>query len=1063
MKNPAIKALKLRLSQSQQKLRLFVLSAQDQDGLKRQKDSLSTHIQKYLAGGPLPSTEFLRDLAFTLGHRRSRLAWKTYLTASSADGLLSDLENKSLDIPSFRPSSEPRIGFIFTGQGAQWARMGAELNQYPIFRESVEASDKYLRSALKCKWSAMEEMLREEGQSNINLPAYSQPLCTILQIALVDLLESWNIVPSAITGHSSGEIAGAYCLGALGKEDALRAAYYRGLLSSQMKTMSPSVHGSMMAVGASESEAEDWIARLTRGAVVVACVNSPSSVTTSGDAAAIDELETMLKKEGIFARKLKVETAYHSPHMEMISEPYLQSMIDIQPQAGCSSRKMYSAVTGELVEPSELGPINWVRNLVSPVLFYDALHDLLRPMEAGRRASDTAVDVLLEIGPHSALQGPANQTMKHHGIKGVDYRSVLSRGKDSIHTALAAAGALFAQGLAVNVREVNGDTNEARPLIDLPSYSWNHSRTFWSESRINKEFRFRQHPRTRLLGAPCPTLGESERLWRGFMRVSEEPWIRDHQIQGSIIYPAAGYICAAVEASRQLAAEGQAIRDFRLKDVQIIAPALITEEADLELIVQVRPHLTCTQNNSSTWSQFTVSSCLNGQTLRQNCHGLLLIEYVPAEGSGMSIERDLEDQTAQTQYGKMESLCLTRENTKDFYTELDSVGLNYGSTFQLISKIRRGRGKSCCDVHVSEHAFPAVSGDSERPHIIHPTTLDAMFHAVFAASKDQKGRIKEAMVPTSIDEMVISADAQFKLGSRFNGFCNASKHGFRELMADLVMLNEPSNRPAVTVKGFRLAAISGSAGASDEDMEPTTKKLFSKMMWRPALELLPLDQKQRVLNGAMPKALTPEVAKGFEKSEILTLHFIGQALKRVSIDAVKKPYLQDLHRWMQEQQDQVKTYGHFLQTPSEGYLEIDEETAKLYEGDVSSDGAEGEAVCQVGQNLVDILLGKVDTAELLLKNEFTARLQQDIRGLNVCFGKTREVSLKYLSENVPRLKLIDISFSSCWHTTVQISPSWNWALPEGDWLRHFSHRRPRFQTLRLVYLSMSSRPLPTEI
>ena len=870
--------------------------------------------------------------------------------------------------------------------------MGAELNHYPIFRESVEASDEYLRSELKCKWSAMEEMLREEDQSKINLPAYSQPICTILQIALVDMLESWNIVPAAITGHSSGEIAGAYCLGALSKEDALKAAYYRGLLSSQMKTISPSVHGSMMAVGASESEAEDWIARITSGDVVVACVNSPSSVTISGDTPAIDELEALLKKDGVFARKLKVETAYHSPHMEMISKPYLQSMMDIQPQKGCPSRKMYSAVTGEIVEPSELGPINWVRNLVSPVLFYDALYDLLRPMEAGRRGSDTAVDVLLEIGPHSALQGPANQTMKEHGIKGVDYRSVLSRGKDGIQTALAAVGALFSQGLTVNVKEVNGDTDDAQPLVDLPSYNWNHSRTFWAESRVTKEFRSRQHPPMRLLGAPCPTFGESERLWRGFMRISEEPWIRDHQIQGSIIYPAAGYICAAIEAASQLAAEGQDIKEFRLRDVQIIAPALITEESDLELIVQIRPHLIGTQNNSSTWYEFTVSSCLNGQTLRQNCHGLLLIEYKPAGDSGMSIERNLEDQTAQAQYSKTESLCPTQENAKDFYTELASVGLNYGPTFQNISKIRRGRGNSCCDVDISEHAFPAVSGTVKRPHVIHPTTLDAMFHAVFAAYKDQKGRLKEAMVPTSIDEMVISAAAPFEAGSRFKGFSKASKHGFRELMADLVMLDESSNWPAVTLKGFRLAAISGSSGASDEDMGPTSRKLFSKMVWKPALELLTLDQKEAVLNGAMPKAVTSEVVSGLEKSERLALHFIGQVLERLPIDAVKKPHLQEIYRWMQEQQNQVNINGHFLQTPNEGYLGIDDETAGLYEGDVSSEGAEGEALCRVGKNLEDILLGNVDAAELLLKDELTARLQHEVRGLNECFEKIGRVS-----------------------------------------------------------------------
>ena len=165
------------------------------------------------------------------------------------------------------------------------------------------------------------------------------------------------------------------------------------------------------------------------------------------------------------------------------------------------------------------------------------------------------------------------------------------------------------------------------------------------------------------------------------------------------------------------------------------------------------------------------------------------------------------------------------------------------------------------------------------------------------------------------------------------------------------------------------------------------------MTWKPALELLSLDQKRSMLNGAMPKGLTPEIASGLEKSEKLALHFIGQVLEQVSIDAVKKTHLQDFYRWMQEQQDQVNTYGHFLQTPDEGYLGIDEETAGLYERDVSSEGAEGEALCKIGHNLKDILVGNVDAAELLLENDLSARLQHEVRGLDECFGKIGKVSL----------------------------------------------------------------------
>ena len=213
-------------------------------------------------------------------------------------------------------------------------------------------------------------------------------------------------------------------------------------------------------------------------------------------------------------------------------------------------------------------------------------------------------------------------------------------------------------------------------------------------------------------------------------------------------------------------------------------------------------------------------------------------------------------------------------------------------------------------------------------------------------------------------------------------------------MENLVLLDDSTNQPAVTLKGFCLAAISGSSGASDEDLEPTTKKLFSKMVWKPALELLSLDQKKAMLDDAMPKALTPDIESGLEKSEKLALHFIGQLLERVSIDAVKKPHLQEFYRWMQEQQDQVNADGHFLQTPEEGNLDIDEETAELYEKHVNSEGAEGEALCKIGRNLEDILLGNVDATELLLENELATRLQHEVRGLDECFGKVGKVSLQ---------------------------------------------------------------------
>jgi zearalenone synthase (highly reducing iterative type I polyketide synthase) len=463
--------------------RVFVINSQDQDGLKRQRGSLADFLESQI---PVNNEEaLLRDLSFTLSEKRSQLEWRTYEIASSIDGLILCLRDETTANPAVRRSPSPRIGFVFTGQGSQWAGMGIDLLEYTVFRESIEQADLYLRDHLKSGWSIVEELLRDEADSRIDMSSYSQPICTALQIAMVDLLESWNIIPSAMVGHSSGEIAGAYCLGALSKEDALVAAFYRGLLSESIKARAPGLEGGMLAVGTSESEIRTWIEKFTGVNLGIACVNSPSSVTLSGDVRAIDEMEQMLKHTDTFARRLKVANAYHSSHMDVIAEPYVQSMNNLRVLPGRGDRRMHSSVTGESIDWSELGALNWVRNLVSPVLFYDALLDLLRPTDTnGRRTKQNAVDILLEVGPHATLSSAVKETMNVHNIKNVKYLSVLSRKRNGIRTALGAAGSLLVEGVPVRMMRVNNFADGARygqlwPLIDLPTYSWNHTRTYW--------------------------------------------------------------------------------------------------------------------------------------------------------------------------------------------------------------------------------------------------------------------------------------------------------------------------------------------------------------------------------------------------------------------------------------------------------------------------------------------------------------------------------------------------------------------------------------------------------
>lgn len=806
--------------------RLFPLSAQDKEGMSRVRKALTSYLENKPAA--LTSDSFLADLAYTLSYRREKLQWKSFATASTVPELLQALQDEENQVPQYLSSRRPTLGFVFTGQGAQWPAMGIELMKIPVFKASIEAADAYLRAELGCEWSAGAELAKGKSTSKVAAALYGQTLCTVLQVALVDLLRTWDIVPSSVVGHSSGEIAAAYCLGVLSREDAWKVAYYRGLLSASLRESG--VEGAMMAVGASPEAAAEAIAEVVAGEVHVACVNSPQSVTLSGEVDGVDRLLEALQDKGVFARKLKVDTAYHSPHMQEVAEEYYEAISEIQPRReaigkGC---RMFSSVTGAVIgHASELGPAYWVRNLVSPVQFAPAVQNLAQSKDA----SDKTVDVLVEIGPHAALQGPATQSLKAVGVTDIPYHSVVTRFSNAFDTALALAGTLYARSYPVNFGNINqASLSSKKPqiLVDLPTYPWNHSNRYWAESRLAREYRLREPSTSGLLGAPYPSLTAQERVWRGFIKLADTPWVEDHKIQGTALYPAAGFIAMAVEAALALHTDPtQKVKMFRLREINLIAALVVPPDSGVEYTVLLKPSRSALREASGAWTEFTVSSSSDGKGLERNCVGLIMLEFEPAapppptetsrhNASMAAYQQALED-------------CKTKVKPETFYRELDAVGLNYGPAFSLVTGIQVGPGQSCCDVDISA---VGLQGKHQRPHIIHPGTLDAVFHLAFAALKGTHGHITQAMVPKTINEVVISAKIAYEAGARLKGFSKAVRHGFNEVMGDIVMMNQ-NGAPVLKIAGFCCSEVGGQSQSA-----ATMKSTCSKLVWRPAVRFL---------------------------------------------------------------------------------------------------------------------------------------------------------------------------------------------------------------------------------
>lgn len=328
--------------------------------------------------------------------------------------------------------------------------MGRELIiAYPPFKASLEEGEMYLKE-LGADWSLVEELHRDADTTKVNDTAMSIPICVALQISLVRLLRAWGVTPTAVASHSSGEIAAAYTVGALSYKSAMAAAYYRAVLTADKSRRNGPTKGGMIAIGAGIEDTESYLDRLKSGKAVAACINSPLSITVAGDVSAVQEIEDMAKADGIFARKLRVDTAYHSHHMDPIAEPYREALCGHQIQSAeegdaLDSVSFSSAVTGgRIYSVDELAqPEHWVESLTQPVRFVDAIN-----------ARDSMQDLV---------------------------------------------ASLLREGHAINLGPVNfpwGKWPHVRVLTDLPSYPWDHQTRHWHESRVNKAIRRDRSRRT---------------------------------------------------------------------------------------------------------------------------------------------------------------------------------------------------------------------------------------------------------------------------------------------------------------------------------------------------------------------------------------------------------------------------------------------------------------------------------------------------------------------------------------------------------------------------------------
>ncbi|PLN82692.1 polyketide synthase [Aspergillus taichungensis] len=900
--------------------RLLVWTAADEKAVKRTVGAHATFCKENIRGDLVK----LDRLAFTLATRRSKMLWGACDIVSAAD---TQEEEVLASVKAIRSSADAGLAFVFTGQGAQYLGMGWDLIQYPVFLQTLKQIDSIYHS-LGCDWSLFDEL--RQGK-HINEPQYSQPLSTAVQIALVELLESFGITPKAVVGHSSGEIAAA-----------------------------------------------------------------PHNCTLSGPELAIDAIKAQADKDGVFAQKLKTGVAYHSPQMRAIADEYcslLDSLEGADPRKGKAAAliPMVSSVSGKAVRPATLTTAQyWVDNLVSPVRFSDAIQVLTQQSSTLRVGLGSITD-LVEIGPHPALRRPVNDTVQgaHNRKTQVRYESILQRGQSAIQTALGLVGRLFCLGHAVSIPAVNQQVADIKApfLVDCPEYPFDRSNLYWAESRISRDFRMRGTVQGEILGVCASDWNPLEPRWRNFLSVESTPWTEHHMIMDKVLFPAAGMLLMAIEATQQMIPSDQKVRGYLVKRADFISPIIIqkTREERTETQVRLRPIKGEHQQKESQFD-IVIFSFSRGQWT-ERCNVLIEVE-LELESDNSARQRLLAHEDVRNQYKKASETCDRPLDSQVFYSEATQNGLQYGEMFQLLQDLRwDGRRNALARTDVTKKGLDTTS-------LVHPAVLDQAFH-ILRASAGQKAA---ANIPTRlVNAWFASTGWQTAQNGSIQWLAVSDTSSRNEHDA---ANGERGHVYALADDGTVLCAMEQAVTATvSESIQEKNQKLLHSIEWKPQLSLLSPDQLAQLFAADIGKDESAMVTSYSKLHSTLDL-VAARVLKSLDHTAVTE----SLRR-------HVEWLGHYVgRLPASTVSEAETMSAAMIESLLQ----ECEAVLpawklytKCARKLPEILVGNADPLEVVFQSDL-ADIFYNALFENMCTDGRLTRLLDWASHENPAMRILEV-------------------------------------------------------
>jgi acyl transferase domain-containing protein/surfactin synthase thioesterase subunit/NAD(P)-dependent dehydrogenase (short-subunit alcohol dehydrogenase family) len=682
---------------------LYVLSSPQRDSLR----TLASLHADFLSRNP----HRLDDAAFSAFTRRSRYAHLLAVVGETpkqvedklrkfADGQV-DPEILSATITR---KMKPKLGFVFSGQGGQWARMGQQwMQREAVFRQSMEEIDGLFQRI--AGWSLLTELGKGAEESKVDDTVIVQPAVLAIQISLTKLYEHYGIRPQGIVGHSIGEVAAACAAGALTLEQAVHVIYHRSQAQNRV-----SGQGGMLAVGLGLEEARKLIVG-DDGRVSIAAVNGPEMLTLSGDLDPLRRIVETLESRGVFNRSVRVQVAYHSHHMESIKGVMLETLAHSQ---GTAARMpLYSTVTGRRENGLHLNAEYWFQNVRQPVLFTGALAAMLYDN----------FDTFVEIGPHPVLVGGANALFKKLNNNAV-MASSMSRREPEATVFLQSLAQLATRGLAPDIEKMFGSN---RRYVRLPKHPWQHSR-YWFEAPAAAEARRGRFEHPFLKRQTQLVTEQGLAVWEAAVDVQKFPYLRDHQVDGEIVFPAAGHLeLAWAVASEQFRHEA-----FFLENLHFDSPLILPEnsrhplDVRLEIVSGEGDYRICSrQADASAETPWSKHSSGRINTLHDG--------FEKSSASLADLRRKFDDADA--------------ISIESFYQTIHAAGLDYGGRFRCIQQLWHREHEMLAHLEL-----PAELVHESRRNYVHPALLDACLHAVFA-DVHRHGDPNRIFLPYRIDRV----------------------------------------------------------------------------------------------------------------------------------------------------------------------------------------------------------------------------------------------------------------------------------------------------------------------